>query len=59
VLETTYHSGFFASPRQSTGGDIADLLDVSQPTVTEQFRTAQSKLLDLLFADGPALATDQ
>ncbi|WP_459192304.1 PAS domain S-box protein [Halosimplex sp. J119] len=51
VLETAYYSGYFASPRRSTGGDVADVLDVSQPTVTEQLRTAQCKLLDLLFAE--------
>jgi len=56
VLETAYYSGYFASPRRSTGGDVADLLDVSQPTVTEQLRTAQCKLLDLLLDDALASA---
>ncbi|WP_227356208.1 PAS domain S-box protein [Haladaptatus salinisoli] len=51
VLQTAYFSGFFASPRQSTGSDIAEVLDVSQPTVTEHLRTAQSKILDLLLID--------
>jgi PAS domain S-box-containing protein len=51
VLKTAYHSGYFASPRRSTGGEVADLLGVSQPTVTEQLRTAQCKILDLVFAD--------
>ncbi len=54
VLETAYYSGFFRSPRESTGGDIAELLGVSQPTITEQLRTAQSKLLDLLLTENTA-----
>jgi PAS domain S-box-containing protein len=53
VLKTAYYGGYFDSPRQSTGGDIAELLDVSQPTITEQLRAAECKLLDLLFSDGP------
>lgn len=56
VLKTAYYSGFFASPRRSTGGDVAELLGVSQPTVTEHLRTAQRKVLDLLFADGSVSA---
>lgn len=51
VLKTAYYSGFFASPRQSTGGDVADILGVSQPTVTEQLGTAQRKVFELLFTD--------
>jgi predicted DNA binding protein len=54
VLQTAYYSGFFTSPRQSTGSDIAEVLDVSQPTVTEHLRTAQCKILDLLLADQTA-----
>ncbi|WP_227379566.1 PAS domain S-box protein [Haladaptatus halobius] len=54
VLQTAYFSGFFASPRQSTGSDIAEVLDVSQPTVTEHLRTAQSKILDLLLTNQSA-----
>lgn len=56
VLKTAYYSGFFASPRRSTGGDVAELLGVSQPTVTEHLRTAQRKILDLLLTNGSASA---
>lgn len=48
ILETAYYSGFFLTPRQSTGTDVADMLGVSQPTVSEQLRTAQRKLLDVI-----------
>jgi len=51
VLKTAYISGFFDSPRQSTGSDVADTLDVSQPTVTEHLRAAQRRILDHLFED--------
>jgi len=53
VLQTAYHSGYFASPRRATGGDVAELLEVSQPTVTEQLRVAERTVLDLLLADPP------
>ena len=58
VLQTAYFSGFFASPRQSTGSDIAEVLEVSQPTVTEHLRTAQSKILDLLLTEKSARGGD-
>lgn len=51
VLQTAYFSGYFASPRRATGSDIAEVLDVSQPTVTEHIRSAQSKILSLVLAD--------
>ena len=49
VLETAYYAGYFRSPRRSTGSDVAESLGVSQPTVSEQLRVAQRKVLDLLF----------
>lgn len=52
VLEVAYHSGFFSWPRESTGQDIADSLNVSQPTVNRHLRTAERKLFEMLIDDG-------
>ena len=49
VLLTAYHAGFFTWPRESTGEEIASLLDISQPTFHEHLRTGERKLLELLF----------
>ena len=49
VLVTAYESGFFQSPRETTGAELADLLDVSQPTVTHHLREAQRRLFEELF----------
>ncbi len=49
VLLTAYHAGFFSWPRESTGEEIAELLDISQPTFHEHLRTGERKLLELLF----------
>ena len=49
TLQTAYYSGYFDSPRESTGQDLAEQLDVTQPTVTENIKAGQSKLLSLLF----------
>ncbi|WP_049925566.1 bacterio-opsin activator domain-containing protein [Halopiger goleimassiliensis] len=54
TLETAYHGGFFAWPRESTGEEIADSLGVSQPTFSRHLRTAQRKLLELLFDERQA-----
>ncbi len=44
VLVTAYESGFFESPRETTGEQLAELLDLSQPTVTHHLREAQRRL---------------
>lgn len=49
VLHTAYMSGFFESPRETTGNDCADILGVSQPTFTQHLRAGQHKLFELLF----------
>lgn len=49
VLETAYEEGFFRSPRDATGQDVADELGVSQPTVSHHLRAGQGKLFSLLF----------
>jgi len=51
VLATAYESGFFESPRETTGAELADLLDVSQPTVTHHLREGQRRLFAVLFGD--------
>ncbi len=45
VLETAYYSGFFDSPRKSTGEEIGQSLDISQPTFQHHLRVAERKLL--------------
>jgi predicted DNA binding protein len=49
IVRTAYYSGFFESPRESTGQELAEQLDVSQPTITEHIRTAARELFALLF----------
>ena len=51
TLQTAYYSGYFESPRESTGQEIAEQLGVTQPTVTENIKAGQSKLLNLLFEE--------
>ena len=48
TLQTAYYSGYFESPRECTGQEIAEQLGVTQPTVTENIKAGQSKLLRLL-----------
>ncbi len=45
VLETAYYSGFFDSPRKSTGEEVGHSLDISQPTFQHHLRAAERKLL--------------
>lgn len=48
VLVTAYESGFFQSPRETTGEQLAALLDLSQPTVTHHLREAQRRIFATL-----------
>ncbi|WP_170864916.1 PAS domain S-box protein [Halogranum amylolyticum] len=49
VLRTAHFAGFFEWPRESTGEEVADILDVSQPTVHRHVRAGERKLFSLLF----------
>lgn len=49
MLRTAHAAGFFEWPRVSFGQDVAELLDVSQPTVNRYLREAERKLFDQLF----------
>jgi predicted DNA binding protein len=53
VLRTAYYGGFFEWPRASTGEEVAEMLDVSQPTVNRHLRHGHQRLLAGLF-DGDA-----
>ncbi|WP_123535327.1 PAS domain S-box protein [Halosimplex salinum] len=56
VLRTAYFAGFFEWPRTSTGEDVAEMLDVSQPTVNRHLRVGQQRLLTQLFEEADAEA---
>jgi PAS domain S-box-containing protein len=49
VLETAYEMGYFEWPREHSGEDVADRLDITQPTVNKHLRLGEGKLFDLLF----------
>nr|WP_304449846.1 bacterio-opsin activator domain-containing protein [Halomarina sp. PSRA2] len=49
VLQTAYYSGFFESPRDSTGEDVAAALDISPAAFYRHARTVQRKLFSTLF----------
>ncbi|WP_336362820.1 GAF domain-containing protein [Halalkalicoccus salilacus] len=51
ALRTAYFSGFFESPRVSTGQEVAASLNVTQPTFTEHLRAAQRSIYGTLFED--------
>jgi len=49
VLELAYHSGYFDSPKGSTGSDLSDVLDISSSAFHAHVRRAERKLLDATF----------
>ena len=51
VLRTAHLSGFFEWPRETTGEELAETFDVSQPTINRHLRVGERKLFELLFED--------
>jgi RNA polymerase sigma factor (sigma-70 family) len=49
VLRTAYYAGFFETPRKTSADGIAEMLEVSQPTVSRHLRRGQQRLLTGLF----------
>ncbi|QLH77261.1 PAS domain S-box protein [Halosimplex rubrum] len=48
ALALAYHAGFFASPRHSTGEELADVLGIASPTFYRHVREGTRKVLELL-----------
>jgi PAS domain S-box-containing protein len=48
VLQTAVSAGYFEWPRKNDGSDLADVLDITQPTVNKHLRLAEKQIFDLL-----------
>ena len=46
ALLLAFHAGYFQSPRESTGEQLAERLGISSPTLAYHLRAAQHKLVD-------------
>lgn len=57
TLQTAYHSGYFEWPRDRTGEEVAESLDITQPTFNGHLRTAERKLCTMLF-DGTSSSSE-
>lgn len=53
VVQTAFEEGYYDLPRECTGEDIAKKLGITSPTFSEHIRTAERKLISLLF-NGPS-----
>lgn len=49
VLRTAYHSGYFDKNRKRTGGEIAESLDIAQPTFSKYLRQAEKNLFEAIW----------
>jgi PAS domain-containing protein len=49
ALEAAYRAGYYDWPRESTGEEIAETLDISAPTLHAHLRKAEDSLLSELF----------
>ncbi|QLH78541.1 MEDS domain-containing protein [Halosimplex rubrum] len=52
VLQTAYFGGYFDTPRGRTGSEVAESLDIAQPTFNTHVRAAHRKLCRQLFESG-------
>ncbi|MDJ1431383.1 bacterio-opsin activator domain-containing protein [Halostagnicola sp. A-GB9-2] len=51
VLETAYYAGFFEWPRETQSNELADILDIAQPTTSRHIRSSEQKFLSMLYED--------
>lgn len=51
ALTVAHERGFYNWPRESTGEEIAQSLDITAPTFLEHLRRAEAKLIDRLLGD--------
>lgn len=51
ILRTSYFNGYFESPRNRNGSEIARSLEISQPTFNTHLRTALRKVIGMLYSD--------
>jgi HTH-type transcriptional regulator, bacterioopsin transcriptional activator and related proteins len=54
TLETAYYAGYFEWPRDSSGEDVADSLDVAPATFHQHTREGIQKLVETFIEDPPA-----
>jgi len=50
ALRAAYHAGFFEWPRDASGEDVAESLDVAAPTFHQHLRKAERKVFDSILA---------
>ena len=51
VLQTALAAGYFEWPRENDGSDVAERLDITQPTLNKHLRLAEKQTFTLLFGD--------
>lgn len=51
VLQTAYLSGYFSWPRESSGENVAESLDIAPPTFHNHLRQAEEEIFSLLLGD--------
>lgn len=52
ALLLAFHAGYFQSPRESTGEQLAERLGISSPTLAYHLRAAEHKLVDAFLDEG-------
>ncbi len=51
ALETAHSAGFFDWPREQSGEDIAEMLDIAPATFSQHLRAGQRKIMETLLAE--------
>lgn len=54
VLRCAFRNGYYNWPRTNSARDVAEVLEISQPTFSQHLRAAENKLLEALFTPNTA-----
>lgn len=49
ALQTAHFAGYFDWPRETSGEEVADIMDISQSTFLQHLRAAEQKLFEAMF----------
>lgn len=59
VLTAAHEAGYYESPRETTGDEIADSLGIAAPTFHQHLRAAERKLVAVFFEAPPSSESDR
>jgi PAS domain S-box-containing protein len=59
ILNAAYHGGYYETPRQVTGEDLAESFDISSPAIYNHLQSAHRKLLETVMRTASDISNER